>query len=239
MAPDGPPRTRHTLSDPSFTRTHHDDQGHPRPRAQRRRCQGRRTLRQRLRAAALLPQRPAGRGPGRAGALAGHDDGPCAGGLPEPAGHRAGRHPGGARSACRCGALPGHRARGPARGGGRRPGPWPVAPRRPHPGRPEHPPPARPAGAAGGPPDRLLHRPLAHAARPHRACRVATGTPACPGITRCCRCWPSAWRRPPTMRAPRRWAGAASSSSRATAGAGTRWRMCWRCRTGAATASPG
>jgi hypothetical protein len=34
-------------------------------------------------------------------------------------------------------------------------------------------------------------------------------------------------------------AGRAWSWSRATAGAGMRWRTCWRCRTGAATASPG
>ena len=47
-----------------------------------------------------------------------------------------------------------------------------------------------------GPPDRLLHRRLAHAARPHRARRCRTGTTACPATTRCCRCRPSAWRRP-------------------------------------------
>ena len=207
-----------------FERTCHDDQGHPRPRAERRRCQRNRTLRGRLRAAALLRQRPAGRGPGRAGAGAGHDDGPCACGLPEPAGHRAGRPAGGARGARRRRPLPGHRARGPARGRRRRAGPRRVAPGRPHPGGPEHPLPAGPAGAAGGPPDRFFHRSLAHAARPHRARR---------GALERRHAWPprgagDAGFRPrgdSRLRACRdSWAGAASSSSRATAGAGTRWR---------------
>ena len=70
-----------------------------------------------------------------------------------------------------------------------------------------------------------------------RRCRLARRLPGYHAVLRHAGLRPGGDR--PTTPAPRRWAGAASSWSRATAGASTRWRTCWRCRTGAPTASPG
>ena len=84
---------------------------------------------------------------------------------------------------------------------------------------------ARRAGAAGRPPDRLLHRQFAHAARPHRArpAGLVDGHARLPRDAR--PCTPSGWRKWATTRAPKRWAARRSSSSRATAGRSMRWRM--------------
>ncbi len=67
---------------------------------------------------------------------------------------------------------------------------------------------------------------LTHAARPHRA-RAAVVARRHAGLPcACCRCWPSVWKKRGDY-AQRRdaTAGAASSRSRTTAGAGMRWRM--------------
>ena len=62
--------------------------------------------------------------------------------------------------------------------------------------------PARPARAAGRPPDRLLHRRFAHAARPHRARAAAVGRRHARLPCACSACTPSASRRPATRRRP-------------------------------------
>ena len=98
---------------------------------------------------------------------------------------------------------------------------------------------ARRAGAADRPPDRLLHRRCAHAARPHRA-RPAGLVGVDARLSRACSaCTRSGWRRWATTAAPSGSAAAPSRSSRATAGRSTRSRMSWKCRAGSRTASPG
>ena len=89
-------------------------------------------------------------------------------------GHRAGRPAGGARGACappRAARPTEREALHVAAAGALADGRWHEAGRILEDLSIRYP--QRPAGAAGGPPDRLLHRPLAHAARPHRARRVA------------------------------------------------------------------
>ena len=136
----------------------------------------------------------------------------------EPAGlqPRARRAAGRARAAgrrARAGAPPRRRA---SRG-------RPLACRRRRARGPEHRPSAGRVGAAGGPPGRLLHRPLAHAARPHRARRrrLAARHAGLSRGARHARIRPGGNRR---LRARRGASGDARSSSKsATAGPGTRW----------------
>ena len=164
-----------------------------------------RALRIRLCRLSLLHQRPAGRRAARAGRQPRDDDGPRAGGLPEPARHRAGRalrrRARRCRARCRCRPTNARRctcAPSAHLANGR----WHAAGlvledlsiRYP----------LRSAGAAGRAPGRLLHRPLAHAARSHRARRQRVAPRHARATTRCWACTRSAWKRPATTRAPRR-----------------------------------